>query len=198
MSVCVFKGVSRLQAEPRRGKSSSAEVSLGHDEVHLAVHPANGIFMSDTQPLSLLPRGGLMAKLMGAWPCSPKHYGTLTSPVTTETSIVAGSQRVTRGGIAGEELKERPVSCRGGSLNAPSSETMQLLPHLAPVTFPNPHLEKIFPLLIKFWESLLLYGARYRTGEKSQFCSRLSALNQRKHWLFFGNIGWFISFSHPE
>lgn len=34
--------------------------------------------------------------------------------------------------------------------------------------------------------------------KKSQFCSLLSALNQRKHWLPFGNFDWFISFSHPE
>lgn len=41
-----FKGISRLQAEPRGGKSSSAEVSRGHDEAHSQVDPANGIFMS--------------------------------------------------------------------------------------------------------------------------------------------------------
>lgn len=52
-------------------------------------------FLRQTQPLSLLPRGRLMAELMGPWPCSPKHYGTLASPVITETSVVAGSQRLT-------------------------------------------------------------------------------------------------------
>lgn len=71
-----------------------------------------------------------------------------------------------------------------------------MLPHLAPATFPNPHLGKVFPLLINLWEPVLLYGARI--GEKSQFCSWLSALNQRKPRFPFGNVDWFISFSHPE
>ena len=50
-------------------------------------------FLCRTQPLSLLPRDGLMAELMGPWPRPPKHYGTLASPVITETSIMARSQR---------------------------------------------------------------------------------------------------------
>lgn len=89
-------------------------------------------FLCQTQPLSLLPRGGLMGELMGPWPHSSKHYGTLASPVTTETSMVAGSQRVTWRCIAGEEPKEFPVTCRGGSLNATSSEMAQFAPTPGP------------------------------------------------------------------
>lgn len=63
--------------------------------------------------------------------------------------------------IAGEELKEFPVSHREGSFNAVSAEMVQLLPHLAPVIFPNPHIRKVLPLLINIWEPLLLYGARW-------------------------------------
>lgn len=53
------------------------------------------------------------------------------------------------------------MSRREGSLNAVSADMVQLLPHLAPVIFPNPHIRKVLPLLINIWEPLLLYGARW-------------------------------------
>lgn len=135
-------------------------------------------FLCCTQPLSPLPRDGLMAELMGLWPHPPKRYGFLASPVITETSIMACSQRPSWRCITWGELKEFSVDLGGGSLSVPSSEIVQLLLWLAPATSPSLGLGEVLLLPINIWELLPLYGARHLTGEKFQFCSCFSALYQ--------------------
>lgn len=83
---------------------SRQRLSSGEEKAALPKHPVDTMkntyryiqqmeFLCCTQPLSPLPRDGLMAELMGLWPHPPKRYGFLASPVITETSIMACSQR---------------------------------------------------------------------------------------------------------
>lgn len=95
-------------------------------------------FLCRTQPLSFLPRGRLMAELMGPWPHPLHRYETPASPVITETSSVAHSQRVPWRCITWGELKEFPMGHGRGLIKAPSSEMVPPLPCMAPATFPSP------------------------------------------------------------
>ena len=73
-------------------------------------------------------------------------------------------------GVAKMHYLERPWGVPHGP---PSSGMVQPLPCLVPATSSIPCLGEDLPLLINIWELLLLYGARYIKGEKSQFYSLL-------------------------